>query len=246
MRYVIALYGFQYEIPENTYRDLKRRLSPEEAKKFEQSLAQHQVNASIPQPLPPPQPIEAFKSAEPELLEFREPHDQNLSSAHLYDQYDYDSVPQIMLLNASADSLLANPLSNANDPLSKIDLSNLPDIPSYDYEELLSDPLNIQGLPKIKQEKNDNQTGPEAEERKTLEDIENIMVNMETDTNPSDDSQNNKKPVKKQEDDENFVYFDISKPLMHTLPKAEDTEFIEYMTNLPECTDPLYYKINQK
>ena len=48
------------------------------------------------------------------------------------------------------------------------------------------------------------------------------------------------------EDEEPMLRLDFNKPLLHTIPSPEDAEFMEYMTYLPECSDPRYQQMYQR
>ncbi len=275
MRHMIANYGFQHDIPEVTYKDLYKKLNPQDEKKEPSAAAASSSIVTIPKPpnlvsatsaAASSQPLDSLGNKNPDgdlfVLRFSS-HDIVPSSAPLYEPFpDYnDDAPRIMTLrDPTADHLLAFP----HESIANMNLANLPDIPPVNYDELLSEPLKIQGRPKPIEVKAEPMTGVEGEERKVLEEIENIVF-METETaaGVSDDSQgngtgnNNKKAGgtvttaatttgKKPEEEEGYVFFDVTKQLLHTLPKPEDPEFMDYMTNLPECSDPLYHKINQK
>ena len=227
MRRIVATYGFQHDIPETTYKELYNKLSPKGQKK-------ETITGAAP-PIIKVQPAATAaetttKNSDNDIFLFRfHPSEMVPHSTVMYESYDFnDDAPHIIpLRDSTADGLLVFPQTTMNDPLANVNMSNLPEIPLRNYDELLTDPLNILGAPKAIAEKKEPMTGPETE------------------ATPMDDSQP-KKIVKKIEEEEGFIFFDPTKPLAHMLPKSEDTEFMDYMTHLPECSDPLYQKAYSK
>ncbi len=260
IRHVIATYSFQYETPDGTYKDLCKKLSvrPEEKK---------EVPVPVARPPPPVEPKPNPADSNIYLLASQHA-DMGPAPTSLYDQPFPDffgnhlgeDMNQLLLKDqTTADNLLALPQPFPDDLAT---LSSAPDIPAKNYDEFLNDTFRVQWKPsngpvkrEVKAENpapNPAPADPELEERKMVEDLEVVFLAENETAAPTEDSQQqtSKKPnpgkVASKEEDEGMVFFDMSKNLIHTLPKSEDTEFVEYMTHLPECTDPLYHKANQK
>ena len=174
--------------------------------------------------------------------------------------------PTIQLLseaNLSVDFLLAAP-STPEIPTTSNRITNfntntsdLPEVPTVNYDSILGDKIIFEKvMQNILENEKDNKTIADTvdldlEEKKLNEELNSLFF---FEKEPTEEPQNNGTTpskaagpkVQKMEVEETIDFFDINKSLAYTIPKHEDSEFIEFMTYLPECSDQSYHNMRQK
>jgi len=242
MRWIIANNEFQYEVPTNTYNKLCKLLNPNYIKK-EKSLVDPIKNVKVA-------PVNDVSNKSTDHYMYMMPFSPNEilpSPVSLYEPFEENEEgPRLMSLHdPSPDNLLAPIPASTTDPLVNLDLSRLIEIPPCSYDEIIDDPLTIEGKPKQPAVKTEAATVSDEEEKKILEDLNEIFF-VEPEPPSTDESSQPKKVVKKIDEDETIAFFDTGKSLKHGIYAPEDSEFMDYLNYLPECSDPLYDQINHK
>lgn len=227
MRWTIVNHEFQYNIPTETYYSLCKQLNPKFEKRPRPSKLQEQTEEV------------QEKLYENDFFSMKLPsNDIGPPSVTLFDTYEYnDDVPRIMSLNDPfPDSLLASGPSALDDPAVNLDLTNLVEVPPCNYDEIIDDPLSVLEIPKNQEGKSEAMEKIEVAELKVLENLNEIFF---------DGAKEIQKRSSRRMNDE-ITFFDVKEELKHTLYKPEDEEFMDYINYLPECTDPLYQKVNKQ
>lgn len=241
MRWMIVNNDFQYEVPADNYKKLCSSLNANYIKK-----------ERVVHPAKNPKPPNAMndvpmKNSESYMymMQFSS-NEMGPSGVSLYESFeDAEGGPRLMgLHDPSPDNLLAPMPLLADAPLN-LDLSNLAEIPPCNYDEIIEEHLIIIGKPKQEVLKTVIKAGPDEEEKKILEDLNEIFF-PEPDPPSPDDSSQPRRVVKKVEEEEKVAFFDLDMELQHKIYGPEDNEFMDYLIHLPECTDPLYDQLNQR
>ena len=240
MRWVIVNHEFQYEIPEENYDKLFRRLYPNTVREIKS-------NNILKIPNLPSEISANAKPTDNEMFTVRPSshHEMGQSPVSLYEAYEFnEDAPNIISLHDPfPDSLLAPVPMSPSDPLSSLDLSNLLDVPSCNYDEIVETPLNIITIPKPQIIKTEPVKRLEDEERRILEDLNEIFF---SEPEPSTSEDSSKKETKKVKEDDILEFFDFEKQLEHKINRSDDEEFKEYINYLPECLDSTYYRMNHE
>jgi len=211
MQWVIVNYEFQYEVKAEAYHSLNLKLNPNFERKSQTVKAQEEEN----------------KDNENNLFMSKVP------SVSLYDpfEYNYDAPRLMSLADPPPESLLTLGPSSLTDSPMNMDLSNLMEVPLCDYDEIVSNPLNILGHPKLEETKIEPKNETQIQEYTLLNNVSEIFFA------PTKDKKNKVEDV---------IMFDVNEELKHTIYNNEDEEFMEYYTYLPEYNDPLYSKLKKR
>lgn len=242
MRWMIITNQFQYEVPTETYGKLCKGLNPNYIKKERPAIdPTRSVKTTTPMNDVSNKNMDNFFYMMPFSA-----NEMGPSSVSLYEPFEDNDAPRLMALHDPSPDNLLEPLPlSSTDPLVNMDLSTLVEIPPCNYDEIIEDQLRIVGKPKQPLIKTEAVSGSDEEEKKMLEDLNEIFY-AEPEPPSTDDSSQPKKIVKKIEEDEAIAFFDPNKELTHFIYNPEDSDFMDYLNYLPECSDPLYNQISQR
>lgn len=230
MRWIIVNYEFQYEIPIETYNTLCKKINTNAEKKTGSTEKSVTTLATQNSPNERDQVVLKFSS-----------YRMGPEGAFTYDSFEFNGkAPSIMLVNtAFAENLLEQASSSSDDQLTNINLANLMEVPSCDYDEIVNSPLIITGSFKSRTAEATQEKATEDKEQEMLEDLQEIFL---IEPESSENSTKTKKITSIQKDTiELLAFFDINKALKHKIYTAEDEEFMDYIRYLPEYDD-IYFQ----